>query len=235
MNIEWEAPLHFAELTEKRLITAILENQFPINATLPGERELARQLGVTRSTLREALQRLQRDGWVDIQQGKPTRVRNYWQEGNLGVLAAIAEHRQHVPLDFVSNLLVVRTLLAPAYTRLAFEGGVQPLVLLLESYQNLVDTPEVFAAADWDLHHTLTLASGNPVFTLILNGFRDLYPAMGRMYFSAPAGRDSSRRFYAALLACAQAQDAAGAEVLTRRVMEESLNIWQTAVQQDSP
>jgi DNA-binding FadR family transcriptional regulator len=34
----------------------------------------------------------------------------------------------------------------------------------------LDDTPEAFASFDWTLHHILTVASGNPAYTLILNG-----------------------------------------------------------------
>ena len=38
---------------------------------LPSERDLADKIGVTRTTLREVLQRLARDGWLTIQHGKP--------------------------------------------------------------------------------------------------------------------------------------------------------------------
>ena len=82
--MNWNAPEKPAEFAENRLIQAIISGHFPINSNLPAERELAAQLGVTRPTLREALQRIARDGWIEIRHGKPTRVRNYWQEGNLG-------------------------------------------------------------------------------------------------------------------------------------------------------
>ncbi|XPE41305.1 GntR family transcriptional regulator [Shigella flexneri] len=36
-------------------------------------------IGVTRTTLREVLQRLARDGWLTIQHGKPTKVNNFWE------------------------------------------------------------------------------------------------------------------------------------------------------------
>src|SRR3990170_7275190 len=85
----WDPPLRPAELAETRLIAAILDGQFPINSTLPPERDLSTQLGVTRPTLREALQRLARDGWLEIRHGRPTRVRDYWHEGSLGVLGAM--------------------------------------------------------------------------------------------------------------------------------------------------
>ncbi len=68
---EWTVPSKPAELTYNRLVDAILEGAFPPNSTLPGERQLAEMLGVTRSTLREALQRLAANGWLEIQQGRP--------------------------------------------------------------------------------------------------------------------------------------------------------------------
>ncbi len=126
--MNWSVPEKPAELTENRLVAAFLDGTFPVESSLPAERELALQLGVTRPTLREALQRLARDGWIEIRQGKPTRVRNYWQEGNLAVLAAIARRRQNLPANFVPDLLSVRILLAPAYARLAIERAPRCIV-----------------------------------------------------------------------------------------------------------
>ena len=224
--MDWNAPEKPAEITEKRLIEAILDGHFPVNSNLPGERDLSEQLGVTRPTLREAMQRLARDGWLEINHGKPTRVRNYLQEGNLAVLASIASHHDHLPDNFINDLLNVRRLLAPAYTRLAIENNAGVLIPLLEKLASLPEDAAAYAAADWDLHCQLTLFSGNPVFTLILNGFKDLYPAIGEIYFRFPEARSSSKQFYRDLLACAQEGDAARAQTLTERVMGDSLEIW---------
>ena len=66
MNInQWQPPQKPGEITEARLINAILDGTFPVNSSLPGERELAELLGVTRPTLREAMQRMERDGLVE--------------------------------------------------------------------------------------------------------------------------------------------------------------------------
>jgi GntR family negative regulator for fad regulon and positive regulator of fabA len=227
--MQWDAPERPAEITETRLIGAILKGHFPIESTLPAERELAAQLGITRPTLREALQRLARDGWIEIRHGLPTRVRNYWVEGNLGVLGAIARHQNHTPPNFVPNLLSVRYLLAPAYARAAVEHNPQRLVEQLEGYTDLADTPESFAVADWELHRQLTILSGNPVFTLILNGFGDLYHRMAPLYFNSTKSRAHSRAFYHDLLIAARENDPNAAEKITRRVMLESLDLWQVA------
>jgi GntR family negative regulator for fad regulon and positive regulator of fabA len=224
--MNWSTPEKPAELTESRLVAAFLDGTFPVDSTLPAERELALQLGVTRPTLREALQRLARDGWLQIRQGKPTRVRNYWQEGNLAVLAAIARRRQDLPANFVPDLLSVRVLLAPAYARLAVERAPRCIISLLEESPGSTGTPEVFSSFDWQVHHQLTICSGNPVFTLILNGFQDLYTEMGKLYFSVPETRASSLAFYAGLLEFARAGDADGASRLTEKVMSESLAFW---------
>lgn len=227
----WEAPPRPAELTETRLIEAILEGYFPIGSNLPAERELASQLGVTRPTLREALQRLARDGWIEIHHGRHTRVRNYWREGNLGVLGTIARHKNHVPPDFVPNLLEVRISLAPAYARAAVVRKPKHVAEILADYAMLDDTPQVFAAADWDLHRHLTINSGNPVFTLILNGFSDLYRSMAWVYFSLIETRARSRIFYQDLRGAALKKDPDVAERVTRQMMIESLDLWQAAVE----
>jgi GntR family negative regulator for fad regulon and positive regulator of fabA len=233
MLMNWKTPLRPAELTEQRLLEAVLEGEFPPESHLPGERELAKQLGVTRPTLREALHRLARDGWFDIQQGKSTRVRNYWREGNLNVLSALVRYSQQLPQNFVPNLLQVRSSLAPAYARAAVARDAQAVLSLLQGYLGLPDTAEEYAKADWDLHQGLTVTSGNPVFTLILNGFSDFYIQMARRYFSQAQARSSSQRWYRALLAAAQAGDPDVAESSTHVAMERSIELWRALVVND--
>lgn len=225
--MNWDTPPKPAELAESRLIAAILEGQFPIDSTLPAERELATQLGVTRPTLRETLQRLARDGWIEINHGKATRIKNYWQEGNLGVLGVLARFPQYAPTDFVPNLLQVRQLLAPAYTQLAVEHAAASLLPFLHALTTLPDTAETYTAADWELHHRLTIASGNPIFTLILNGFSALYQAMGLLYFAQAEHRVHSQAFYRALAEQVERGDGVAAADLSRRVMVESVEMWQ--------
>ena len=225
-NASWSPPEKPAELTERRIITAILDGSFPVDSPLPGERELAENLGVTRPTLREALQRLARDGWLEIRQGKPTRVRNYSEEGNLAVLAAIAQHQEHLPTDFVPNLLYVRILMAPAYTRLAIQHDPTQIDLFLQGTSSLDDDPVAFSSFDWQLHHNLTIASGNSVFTLILNGFQNLYAEMGNFYFSHPEARAHSRTWYVGLRDSIKKVDSEMAARVTDRVMKESLELW---------
>ncbi|MBD8163851.1 FadR/GntR family transcriptional regulator [Erwinia persicina] len=56
------------------LIGCIKKGQFPAGAILPPERELAKQLGVSRSSIREALIALEITGWVEIRTGNGVYV-----------------------------------------------------------------------------------------------------------------------------------------------------------------
>ena len=215
-----------AEYAESELLNAILDGTYPINSSLPNERDLADQLGVTRPTLREALQRLARDGWLDIQQGKSTRVRDYWQEGSLATLSALAASPHHQSPDFVAYLLEIRLLLAPTYARQALEAASSQIAAFLKGADQLNEDPAAFAAFDWQLHHKLTSFARNPIFLLLLNGFQDLYAQMGQTYFSFEKCRSESQKFYSRLEHCAETNDLDAAEILLRETMQGSLDLW---------
>lgn len=225
----WSAPKRPAVHAEEALVTAILDGTYPPGSILPGERELAAQLGITRPTLRETMQRLARDGWLTIQQGKSTRVNDFWREGGLNVLGALVRYGRRLPPNFVSDLLHVRLAMAPAYIRAAVTQAAGEVRAYLAAHVDLQDTPQAMAAFDWGLHHTLTLASRNPVYTLILNGFAGFYEEMACLYFARPEARAASRRFYAALWAAVERGDADEAEQLAREVMQESIVLWTRA------
>jgi GntR family transcriptional regulator, negative regulator for fad regulon and positive regulator of fabA len=223
---DWSPPQRPSEYTEQILVTAILDGTFLAGTNLPAERELANQLGITRPTLREVLRHLAGDGWLTIRQGKPTKVNDFWQDGGLNVLSTMVRFAQKLPPEFVSNLLEVRLALAPPYARAAVEHSPDVVAAYLENYTHLAEDPQAFASFDWHLHRMLTIASGNPIFTLILNGFTSFYVQMAQRYFMHPKARDSSKAFYQNLYQAAHHQDPGAAEQVTREVMSFSIELW---------
>jgi GntR family negative regulator for fad regulon and positive regulator of fabA len=101
----WSAPQRPNIYAEQLLLSAILDGTYPPDSSLPGERTLAAEMGVTRPTLREAIQRLSRDGWLTVQQGKSTIVNDYWREGGLNVLNTLIQHGRYLPAGFVNHHL----------------------------------------------------------------------------------------------------------------------------------
>lgn len=224
-------PRRPAAHAEKALVTAILRGEFPPGTVLPAERDLAAKLGVTRPTLREVLGRLERDGWLTVRHGRPTRVNDVWRSGGLNVVSGIVRHAKVLPPGFVPSLLELRLLISPAYARAAVERSPSEVRDFLSGHAALPDTASAFAAFDWRLHHRLTIASGNPLYTLILNGFAGFYERMARLYFRSPESRLASRRFYAALLESALRGNAAAAEAVTRDVMARSIELWRASAE----
>ncbi|GBE21932.1 MAG TPA: fatty acid metabolism transcriptional regulator FadR [Actinobacteria bacterium] len=229
MTATWIAPVRPADHAEHSLVEAVLDGTFPPGSELPGERQLAIRLGVTRPTLREALQRLERDGWVTVRQGRRTVVNHFWQEGGLNVLGALVEHSRHLSTDFVEHLLEIRLYLAPPYIAAAVACVPDEVAALVARHRDLPDRAEAFATFDWDVHRRLSIASGNPIFTLILNGFAGFYERLASIYFALSEARDRSRRFYSDLETAARANDRDAAERVSREVMEDSIELWRSA------
>jgi DNA-binding FadR family transcriptional regulator len=98
-------------------------------------------------------------------------VQDYWKEGNLIMLNTLARQPEMLTPAFITNLLEIRAALAPVYTRLAFTRNREKSITILEALQQLPDEPAAYAQADQELHHQLTLLSGNQSL-LIYNGFR---------------------------------------------------------------
>ena len=219
------APRRPGAHAERELLSALLSNRWAPGDALPAERELAAALGVTRPTLREVIKKLDRDGFLTVRHGLPTRVNDVWTEGGLNVLAGLAEHGE-IPKGFVKQLLEVREVLAPVYAREAVRHAPARVAAFLARAEALGPDAAAWSAFDWDLHRLLAVSSGNPVYALILNGFRDLYARMAGLYFGRPAAREASRGFYAALRGAALAGDAVRAERVTREVMARSVELW---------
>ncbi|MBI9074312.1 MAG: GntR family transcriptional regulator [Desulfatibacillum sp.] len=222
-------PTQFAEHS---LLTAILEGKYPPGATLPGERALARELGVTRPTLRETLHRLAAEGWITIHHGKATIVNDYWKQGGLGLLSTMAKYGQYLPKDFISHLLELRVVLIPSVAAIACERNPKALADHLAQAQKLEDDPEAFSRYDWQLQELMARASDNCTFPMILNDFGPLFRSLARTYFSLARSRKASRKYYGKLNQ-AMEQGPKAVQDVARGAMEESIAIWKDLHQQE--
>ena len=220
-------PLRPTQHVEKFLVTSILDGAYPPGATLPNERHLAKQLGITRPTLRETLQRLAAEGWVSIHHGKPTMVNDYWQDGGLSLLSTLAKYGDYLPNGFITHLLEVRlTMLPPVAGRAA---TYQPDVILkyLSRAEALGEDVEVFSNYDWDLQILMARNSQNPVFSLILNDFASIFTAMARHYFSKNKARRASLNYYRELSETIKRSNRQDVERVVKKAMLQSITIWQ--------
>ncbi len=225
-NLNSDQLLRPTQYVEKILITAILDGTYSTGAALPNERSLAEQIGVTRPTLRETLQRLAGEGWIKIHHGKPTVVNDYWQEGGLSLLSTLAQYGDYLPNGFITHLLEVRLTMLPPVARRA--AMYQPGFILdyLAKARNLAENVKAFSDYDWKLQMLMARNSQNPVFSLILNDFAPIFTTMAKHYFSKETARRASRTFYREL-ARAIENGSDTVEEVVKKAMEQSITIWQ--------
>ncbi|MCA0993827.1 GntR family transcriptional regulator [Guptibacillus hwajinpoensis] len=215
-----------SEKITKQLIRSILEKEWRTNDPLPPERELATHYQVGRPTIREALQRLERDGWVTIRKGAPALVNDYWKRGNLMTIVNILQHHDDIPDEFIVYMLELRITLTPAYVRDALLHHRLQMISLFIPLQELPDDPKSYAEFDWKLQKNVAELSPNPVFLLILNSFENIYGKMAEKYFLEPSHRKASKKYYDQFLEATLKGDLHRAETLTKQMMVTSLELW---------
>ena len=223
MVIKAHSPAGFAE---QYIVESIWNGGFPPGSILPAERELSELIGVTRTTLREVLQRLARDGWLTIKHGKPTKVNNFWETSSLNILETLAQLDQEGIPDLVDNLMSARTNISAIYVRGAIKNNPEKAIELIKAYEDIEDTGEAFAEFDYQLNKELVVCSGNSIYLLILNGFKGLYSRLGSIYFSHPKGREISRFYYKKLIELANENRFDDAVFTVRKYGIESGKLW---------
>ena len=95
---------------------AILDGAFPPGSTLPPERELAEQLGVNRTSLRQGLARLQQMGLIEARHGSGNVVRDPEALTHPAVVEALV---RKLGAEFLAEVLEIRAALGPLIGRLA--------------------------------------------------------------------------------------------------------------------
>ncbi len=173
-----------AAFAEEYIVDSIWNGKFAPGTILPAERELSELIGVTRTTLREVLQRLARDGWLTIQHGKPTQVNDIWDTAGLHILETITKLDDEGSMKLADQLLEVRTQFSSIYYRFAMKEKPLEMSKMFAGVENIAETADAYIEFDWKMQHGCALLSGNPIYILMLNGFRNIYYRIGRFYFN---------------------------------------------------
>ena len=76
MPLQTVAPQRLYQQIAEQLRTLITAGEFTPGSRLPAERDLAKQLGVSRPSVREALIALEVEGWVEVRTGPGVYVQD---------------------------------------------------------------------------------------------------------------------------------------------------------------
>src|SRR5712671_2258199 len=130
---------------------------------LPPERELAEMLGVSRSSVRDAIRGLELMGLVEPRQGAGTIVRETSAESLINPFTNALKRRR----ELVSELLDFRKMLEPPLAaRAATHASVDQISEMeeiLQRQETKQSQGEPAVAEDAEFHYSVALASGNGV------------------------------------------------------------------------
>ena len=160
------------------LLEALLSGRYAPGEKLPTQRALAADLGVTMSSVREALKRLEQMGLVDVRHGSAMRVRDWREHGGLDVLTHLLFRGGSLDAGVLAAILEARALMLRELAGLAAErrsGAQAQLLHELAARFAATDDPHEAARVDFAFFTEVAQAAGNLVFELILNSIRELY------------------------------------------------------------
>ncbi|MFJ2061078.1 FadR/GntR family transcriptional regulator [Streptomyces sp. NPDC087908] len=159
---------------EKRLRDDILEGEYPTGSLLPPERELASRYGVTRTTLKHALTRLEQAGMLTTRHGVGSRVRDFLCLGGTELLPMLVARDSGWLTDLLEVRRQVGTLIA---RRAAARRSRRHTARLGKLLIILAEAPNADAAqlAELEVHRELARATGNRVYLLLTNSLFAVY------------------------------------------------------------
>lgn len=146
----------------------LLEKRYAANAKLPNEHELAEELGVSRTSIREAVKALVATGMLRIERGRGTFVADPPQTPDDPFGISYLEDKKKL----VTNWFEMRLIIEPAIVRLACERGTdEEIRRILDSEREiavLIEQGRDFSAADRKFHGVIAKAAHNNVIELML-------------------------------------------------------------------
>jgi GntR family transcriptional repressor for pyruvate dehydrogenase complex len=156
----------------RRIVDAIRSGEFKPGNRLPPERELAQALGVSRTSVREALKYLTLMGLLEVRLGDGT----YLREDSHDAIANALDLGLLLRQGSAQHLIEARTFIEAKLAELAAErGSLADLNEIDAAFERMVANVsdlERFLEADVRFHLIVGHAAGNPVLERVLQTIR---------------------------------------------------------------
>jgi GntR family transcriptional repressor for pyruvate dehydrogenase complex len=201
-------------LTEEivdRLVSLIASGKLKPGDRLPPERELMQQLGVGRSSLREAIGSLSLTGVLTVRPGSGTFVTLSHEE----FLAKPLGWGIPMGPGRVQELIEARRILEQAIVALAAERASETEIAEMKRHLLLMNTSRrnrrKFIKADMTFHATLAKASHNNVLQSLFLQIRNLLRSFTEKILLVPGAYDSVISGHGEIFSAIEARDVEGA------------------------
>lgn len=203
-----------------RQIEKMITDRLKPGDKLPPERQLAEMFAVSRSSIREAIRKLELTGLVEARQGLGTVVCERSHDAVVNPLTAILMQKRKL----VAELLDVRKMIEPPLAaRAALHASpeeVAEMEGILQRQQERMARGDLAIEEDAEFHYAIALAADNSVVLKVLDVLMDLLRDTRERSLQVEGRPQRSMAGHREVLDAIQRQDAAGAEAAMRRHIE---------------
>jgi len=214
----------------QQLRSRILGGALSRGERLPNERELADTFEVNRTSVREAVQRLEYLGLVEVRHGYGTFVKGVSDSSSLEVIEALLRDPRTVTVDLLRQILEFRRHITTQVVELAARNHTDEQLerarLLLSKERDEGTNPARALVLDVELNRLLGEATGNLMYQLVSNLFTKLLHRLGPFYYNESRDFSRSLETHRQLLDAIEARD----PIAARRVLETMLAYSESAI-----
>lgn len=202
---------NLVEQTTQQLIRFIQDNEIAVGEKLPNEAELAQQLRVSRSTLREAVRILISRNVLKVRQGSGTYVSEKRGQSSDPFGLAFIKDKQKM----ISDLYDMRYILEPEIAALAARHATAEQVermreLVKKIEQSFDEGDQQHVQFDIELHTLISQASGNEAYSYIVPIISRSVSLFNKSYDDL-AAKNFTRKIHREIIAGIAAHDQAAA------------------------
>jgi GntR family transcriptional repressor for pyruvate dehydrogenase complex len=203
----------------------ILHGEMRPGDALPTEHDLAEALKVSRSAVREALNRLAAARLVSIRHSGSKHILDYRTSAGLELLPVLLIGPQHeIDPDVVRSVVEMRSAIAPDVARLAAVRADSGVVARLQAVVGTMETARgdlaVLQQLAGDYWSHLVDGSGNIAYRLAYNSLRASYDQSRALFTQLLADETSDVPSYAAIATAVRRREARRAEALARTLVQ---------------
>jgi DNA-binding FadR family transcriptional regulator len=225
MPLQTVEPQRLYRQIAEQLRTLISQGEFTVGARLPAERDLARQLGVSRPSVREALIALEVEGWVEVRTGSGVYVLDRSTRGKQAPLVQVAAN-EWGPLELIRARRVVEGETAAMAAMQAKRKDIDAMRKAIETMTNDADRGVMPLEGDRAFHTAIVQASGNVVLVETVQTFWDsrrgpLFVRLGGHFETVQSWRAAIHE-HGAILEAIHAHDSAAARTAMHEHMDKS-------------
>jgi GntR family transcriptional repressor for pyruvate dehydrogenase complex len=211
-----------------RILEVIVDSPLRPGDSLPSERTLGEQFGVSRTVIREALRSLAGKGVVEMAQGRGIRIARVEPSAVSETMRLFLKGRP--ALDY-ARVHEVRALLETEVAALAadraLEADLDGLAASCEALAELLDDAEAASKADIEFHRVLARCTHNELFLVVLDAIDEPLKEIRLETFETVARRahvalESHRRIYREV----RARHAEGARAAMQEHLDDVLLAW---------